>query len=190
MTWGYDSSVAQTVELSSQNSLFGHAENLLTDLSSKRRGDDEYRRPILFIGHSMGGLVIKQVRLLEVPHVGAAINTRQALIRSSAMYQNGQDGPRGALSACTSAVIFLGTPHRGSDKESLAGVVARLAHLAYRMPNRQLLETLARDSHILENQRSAFDSVSNKLSIVCFYEEIPTAIGIVSFLFDDVIFTG
>lgn len=79
--------------------------------------------------------------------------------------------------------MFLGTPHRGSDKESLAGVVARLAHLAYRKPNRQLLETLARDSHILESQRGAFDSISNDIPIFCFYEEIPTAIGMVSFPF-------
>ena len=61
MTWGYDSSVAKALEFSSQNSLFGHAENLLTDLANKRRREDEKQRPIVFVGHSMGGLLIKQV---------------------------------------------------------------------------------------------------------------------------------
>lgn len=75
MTWGYDSSVAQAFEFSSQNSLFGHADNLLTDLANKRRGEDEQNRPIVFVGHSMGGLVIKQVRLrLEIASSGVTRN--------------------------------------------------------------------------------------------------------------------
>lgn len=61
LTWGYDSSVARTLEFASQSSLFGHAENLLTDLVNKRRGASEKTRPIIFVGHSLGGLVVKQV---------------------------------------------------------------------------------------------------------------------------------
>jgi hypothetical protein len=95
------------------------------------------------------------------------------------MLLNGQDPRRGAIYQYTRGVVFLATPHRGSDREAQAGLIARIAQLAYRQPNRQLLETLASSSHILENQRTAFDSITRDLLIVCLYEEKPTATGLV-----------
>ena len=66
ITWGYDSSVAKLTEFSSQSSVFGHAENLLSDVSRKREEDEEETRPIIFVGHSLGGLVIKEICLKNV----------------------------------------------------------------------------------------------------------------------------
>ena len=61
ITWGYDSSVAKLSDFSSQSSIFSHAENLLIDLVRKRQESEEENRPIVFVGHSLGGLVIKEV---------------------------------------------------------------------------------------------------------------------------------
>ena len=41
ITWGYDSSVAKLSDFSSQSSIFGHAENLLSDVARKRQEDEE-----------------------------------------------------------------------------------------------------------------------------------------------------
>ncbi|PMD40433.1 hypothetical protein L207DRAFT_633459 [Hyaloscypha variabilis F] len=162
ITWGYDSRVANLTEFSSQNSIFRHATNLLQDIARKRISDEEENRPIVFVGHSLGGIVIKE-----------------ALVRSSEMQKNGQNPTLGAIYTCTSGVVFLGTPHRGSDKIGLAQVVSSIAKLALRQPNDKVLRNLAEDSDILERQRESFTTISSKMPLVCLHEELPTGIGII-----------
>ena len=41
--------------------IIDNAKSLLSSMIDKREEDDELRRPIIFIGHSLGGIVIKQV---------------------------------------------------------------------------------------------------------------------------------
>jgi protein SERAC1 len=119
-------------------------------------------RPVIFLGHSLGGLVIKQ-----------------ALIKSAEYNSHGRHPTLGEIYASTKGVIFLGTPHRGSDKESLGEVVSKVAKFSFRQPNEQLLQTLKLNSHILENQRDQFTTISKDLPIVCIREELPTVVGMV-----------
>ncbi len=58
MTFGYNASVV------GNTSVMGIRENarfLLTLLRNKREGDGTYRRRLVFVGHSLGGIIIKQV---------------------------------------------------------------------------------------------------------------------------------
>ena len=98
---------------------------------------------------------------------------KEALIQANSHHMNGRFEELGELYPATMGVIFLGTPHRGSDKQTLGSKVATIAECAFKTPNRQLLETLASNSHILEKQRDDFVTVSNNLDIVCFYEAKP-----------------
>ena len=43
--------------------------------------------------------------------------------------------------------------------------------------NNKLLQALEQDSAVLEDQRGSFASISNKMRIVCAYEEIPMSVG-------------
>jgi protein SERAC1 len=93
----------------------------------------------------------------------------------------------GEIYASTIGVIFLGTPHSGSSQETLGEVVANVAKLSFRQPNMQLLQTLKPDSHILENQRDQFTTISSNLSIVCIREELPTGAGLVRLLNENIL---
>ncbi|KAF4626223.1 hypothetical protein G7Y89_g11938 [Cudoniella acicularis] len=161
-SWGYDSSIANVTEFSSQNSIFGHAENLLNDIARKRRKPEEKSRPIVFVGHSLGGLVIKE-----------------ALIRSSEYLNNQQDERLGSIYKHTAGVVFLGTPHRGSEQVGLGQVVAKVAACALRQPNDKLLKNLDKESDVLERQRRSFASINQAIPLVCLWEEKPTVVGII-----------
>ncbi|KAM7211892.1 hypothetical protein V8F06_012734 [Rhypophila decipiens] len=158
MSWGYDAAVVQffSSESASQASLFAHGKSLLEDISAKRRRGR--KRPILWVCHSLGGLVVKA-----------------ALIAANGYGKNERFPELGAVYEATIGVLFMGTPHRGSSREEDLGQVAKLAAtITMHDVNSQLLRTLAPNSHILEEQRDAFTTISKDLDVVCFWEELKT----------------
>jgi hypothetical protein len=107
----------------------------------------------------------------------------QALIKSSEHLKNNRNKAHGSIYSCTAGVVFLGTPHRGSDKVGLAKLVSNVAKVAFRQPNNNLVHNLDEDSDALERQRDSFTSISKDMPLVCLFEELPTGIGLVSFQF-------
>ncbi|KAH7202858.1 uncharacterized protein BKA55DRAFT_531394 [Fusarium redolens] len=113
--------------------------------------DPNKPRSTLFMGHSLGGLVIKEtVRTLK-------------------------DEPPDADTSVLNSICgfaFFGVPHRGLAAECLVPLVKDY-------PNRALLESLNKNSPLLERLQVEFDKISQarSFSIVSFYEtEIsPTA---------------
>ncbi|KAK7946085.1 uncharacterized protein PG986_010406 [Apiospora aurea] len=159
LTFGWDTRIANATTPASQDSLFGHAGTLLQDLR-RFRGDNTY--PVIFIAHSLGGLLVKQM-----------------LIKAATYQRDERHGSLGNPSLYTKGIVFMGTPHRGSDAQSYGQFLAKIASATMRQPNTQLLEVLRRDSAILESQRDDFVGVSKKFDVVCFREELPTGIGLI-----------
>ncbi|KAL8788492.1 MAG: hypothetical protein Q9195_007269 [Heterodermia aff. obscurata] len=107
-------------------------------------------RPIIVLAHSMGGLVAKKAYLL-----GQIDETYQDIVRS------------------ISAIVFLATPHRGSN---LAEVLSRLLTVFFQ-PSREFISDLTKGSHALEELNEQFRHVAPKLSIWSFYETQATPVG-------------
>jgi len=108
------------------------------------------RVPIIFIVHSMGGLIAKKACILG---------------------QN--DGEYQAIARSISAIMFLATPHRGT---SLAELLNRVLAVSFQSP-RNFINDLNEDSRALEELNEQFRHVAPRLSIVSFYETLATAIG-------------
>ena len=105
---------------------------------------------------------------------------QQALIRSAQLSNHGETPELGAIYRCAEGVIFLATPHRGSGKVEFADILVLAAKVTWRNPNKELLDLLRENSAILNQQRKAFTTIMQKMSIVCLYEENESKIGMVS----------
>ncbi|KND88943.1 Protein SERAC1 [Tolypocladium ophioglossoides CBS 100239] len=89
LTYGYDAYVVRK-SVASTNGLSNHAKNLLNDLTTNRAGADAASRPLMFVAHSLGGLVFKEAILLS---------------------RNNPDPHFRGIFDCTKGIAFMGTPH-------------------------------------------------------------------------------
>ncbi|KAL9578768.1 MAG: hypothetical protein Q9212_005509 [Teloschistes hypoglaucus] len=116
-----------------------------------------YKRPIIFVVHSLGGIIVK-----------AALN------RSSA-----NEGTRlKEIAPATCGVCFLGTPHRGSNSATIGKVAYEISVAATKRPNLRLLQGLEKNSETLDQVGDTFAQTMFKsgptLQIYSFREEKET----------------
>ncbi|KAH6849741.1 hypothetical protein B0I37DRAFT_369747 [Chaetomium sp. MPI-CAGE-AT-0009] len=131
------------------------AQALLADIYNspelRKNGDT----PIVFVAHSMGGLVVKKAYLLAVndptyKSVGHRIHT---------MY-------------------FLGTPHRGSDSAQ----IARIIRYSTGHGSKAYINDLVPGSAVLNQINDEFRHVCSNVRLWSFFEGVPTAFGPLSSL--------
>ncbi|KAK0640557.1 hypothetical protein B0T16DRAFT_438603 [Cercophora newfieldiana] len=124
---------------------------LLEGIVAERRSLEENDRPVLFICHSLGGLVFKQAYLL------ACENTNYTELKRR-----------------VGGVLFFGTPHRGSSMAWWAKTAARLLELASlgTSTNTQLAKDLDPSSQRLRFVSDAFYGLCSRdeLPVVSCYE--------------------
>lgn len=115
-------------------------------------------RPIIFIGHSLGGLVIQKALL----HSDGSPDELYSDVVNS-----------------TAGVVFLGTPHRGSNLASWGGLGADFVHIVKDV-NQAIVKMLRPDCRILFQLRDSFiklvirraENRPHALKIKCYSEEL------------------
>ncbi|KAI0893254.1 hypothetical protein F4806DRAFT_201562 [Annulohypoxylon nitens] len=131
------------------------AMTLLNGLKSKRE-DRIQRRPIVFIGHSMGGLVIAKAITIA--------DTRRD--KFPVMFE------------AIAAAIFFGTPFNGAAAASAAAMYAYYAEKIGTASSSKLLDLMKPGDEGLRELRHEFmrlvGKLNPKIELLCFYEEQPT----------------
>ena len=157
ITWNYDADIMRFFNKTGQNTILKHAENFLLDLAGERAEEDgiEPDRPIIFVGHSLGGLVIKQALITAREHE----NTMS------------EDDNYASIIRNTVGIIFLGTPHKGSDQAKWDGIATNLAKVLKKEHNDTIVNALSRGSSALEGLQSSFAGISDRFSYSTFSEE-------------------
>ncbi|KAL4923585.1 uncharacterized protein BDV17DRAFT_296216 [Aspergillus undulatus] len=106
--------------------------------------------PLLFVVHSMGGLIVKEA------------------------YMQGQNDPLYEhIVKAISAIIFLATPHRGSN---LADILNRVLEATWLSNSKLYISELSTDHFTLQKLNEQFRHIAPRLDIVSFYETQPTSI--------------
>ncbi len=107
------------------------------------------------MAHSLGGLV-----------------TKKAICLSDEVFEPHLK----QVHECVSAILFLGTPHRGSDITAFATGVANILKAGGKRVNKEILSLLHKDSEVLADVEDSFAQWmrknSGRFNISCFYEEL------------------
>ena len=138
-----------------------HAHTLVADLQADRSLEDCSKRPIVFICHGLGGILVKK-----------------ALAYSSTRTSKNVDHLY-SIFAATYAILFFGTPHQGTDK--LAWMKAshgdNFAEDSTRPADSQLVSAVETDSETLQAITEQFSSLMKQFHIFFFWEEQRTGRG-------------
>ncbi|KAI1322975.1 hypothetical protein F5Y16DRAFT_385050 [Xylariaceae sp. FL0255] len=153
--FGYDADVAHWFAPAGQNTLQDHASNLLNSLASKRAQTSSTTRKIIFVAHSLGGLVAK--RAISLSEIAADDHLKQ-------------------IEKETIGIAFLGTPHRGSDLAPFTKAIANIVKASRKRINTDILEVLRRDSQVLAAVDDVFSNwlrkTTGRFHLTCFFEEL------------------
>jgi len=156
LTFGYDAYVIAPGKLS-QDRIRDHARDLVNRLASARTTEEERNRPIIFVGHSLGGIVCKDA--LQV-----STNNAESHLQ--------------AIAALTRAILFVATPHTGSSVASWAKIPAKLL-ARFQLTNTKLLPILEETSEVRDRIHDDFLSLLRKrqlrdppLDITCLFETL------------------
>ena len=118
-------------------------------------------RKIVFVAHSLGGLVVQDA-------LAQSRNSAEPHIRQ--------------IEHCTMGLLFLGTPHHGANLAAWASLASRMTRLL-RRPNSDIVDVLTPGSEVLSRIQREFNNFlrtrqegGHPISVTCFYEELPVAI--------------
>lgn len=146
-SFGYNSDWAKGKDNCLNIHHFG--KSLLGEMSTSPHLSDA-DTPIVLIGHSMGGLVIKKAYLLA---------------RQDAGYE--------ALAQRFHTIYFLATPHRGSDSAKFLNIILEIT-----FSSRDYVGELERGSGAIQSINDEFRKYANDLELWSFYETEKLTVGL------------
>ncbi|KAE8442032.1 hypothetical protein EG329_003889 [Mollisiaceae sp. DMI_Dod_QoI] len=185
MTYGYES--YWFGEHAVRKSVNGIATKLLQALCGERV--ECGFRPIVFVGHCIGGLVIQQVGFKPQITLGSELDGLASQAYRIAT-SNKDDYPR--ISDSVTGVVFLGTPHHGVNNSSGLQTQGRIYQTICRA-NLQIqdnvLHNMAQDNDMLvstvhEFTREVSRQQKSAPILFCFYEEKTSKIGLIAGISD------
>ena len=116
-------------------------------------------RPIVFVCHSLGGLVVKR-----------------CLIHSKNV-RHGHIERQRSIFVSTYGILFLGTPHNGSDIAKWGSLLERISHAV--LPKKfmdsspQLVQALKSNNETLQNINRLFIEIIGRFHVYFFHESKP-----------------
>ncbi|KAL8341906.1 hypothetical protein RB601_005287 [Gaeumannomyces tritici] len=146
----------------SDNFIHVHAQTLVAKLSIYRRSEETTRNPIIWVAHSLGGILVKR-----------------ALLYSNDL-QNRDQEPLRSIYVSTYGILFLGTPHTGSNLAVWGTVLQAMSDAVVPKgifeTESVLLRTLKKDNETLQAINNHFLDIYQRFRIHMVHENFKTPI--------------
>ncbi|KAI1082423.1 hypothetical protein F5B20DRAFT_578090 [Whalleya microplaca] len=162
LVYGYNADVYSKKHGSnpSDNFIYMHAQTLITSLTHYRKDEQTSQNPIIWVCHSLGGILVKR-----------------ALLYSNDLRMSQHEDYR-SIYVSTYGIIFLGTPHTGSDIATwgtmLQGMSDAVVPRTFFQSESVLLKTLKRDNETLQNINNHFLDIYQRFKIIMAHENHKT----------------
>ena len=162
LTFGYDAYFVKSRSICT-NGVDEHASALLDDLHGARVDARALGRPLIFVAHSLGGIVCKE-----------------AIVKSRSPVAGGDD-LRDIYKSLV-GIAFLGTPHRGAALAHLGSISVASLGVLINSTNKKLLDVLRFNSVLNERTHTNFsgalderkngevNGTAKEIKVACFYE--------------------
>ena len=174
LVFGYNTVVAkhQLAGAANKNSIFAHSRDLLHEICRHRPPE----RPTIFVTHSLGGILIKEVRAYPrrasmLLHPGLFSDISQTLAMCSTFNNSYlQD-----ILESTAGIVFMGTPHRGSSAAGIGEIARKVASVLLMDTNSLILDSLALKNSDLVRCQEVFSALwhKHKFAVKTFQEGLP-----------------
>lgn len=144
MTYGYDSSPSHWYKSrTNQMTIDQHTQTMLQRISSVRA--NHRKRPIIFVAHSLGGILVKNMIILSGKYTIGNVHLRD-------------------ISESCHSIAFFGTPHKGATAAEIGTMVANLVGILPAGPSvyKSILRDLQPDSQKIESIMTDFNDILEK----------------------------
>lgn len=138
----------------------------LTPLNACVDVKEAQQLPILFIGHSLGGIVIKEVGSAS-HHVWMTADFQHC--SKALAYAHARSSLFGDILRCTKTIFFFGTPHQGSDSANWVTFFGKLTQ-GLRLKASEVTTELNTWSNPLVDLTARFSEIAPDIAITTFFE--------------------
>ncbi|KAH0563532.1 hypothetical protein GP486_001902 [Trichoglossum hirsutum] len=156
ITYGYDARTRGSSHASNRY-IYDYAIEFVGKLCALRRDTSTEHRSIIFLAHSLGGVLVKS-----------------ALVHSAFSGPSHLEEHR-SIKTSTYGVLFFGTPHSGSDSATWATLLLNIIS-AFAKTNTLVVKRLKTNSEWLRQQTAQFTAIGSSFDIKCCYEALQTTL--------------
>jgi hypothetical protein len=158
LAFEYDPSASKFFGGGCERAIRNHAVNLITSLQTDRELEACERRPIIFICHGLGGLIVKQALIHSSTQTSAKVEIYYSIFVS------------------TYAIMFLGTPH--SQHEMSNWLDYERHHHSHRLRDKiKNIRAPKADFEIIHSINTRFTSLLKHFHVYFFWEDMMTEFG-------------
>lgn len=157
LTFGYQADTSSFFGSATSERILKHATTLVAELQADRDLSDAAERPIIFVCHGLGGIIVKKALAYSASRTSKKVEHLYSIFVSSY------------------GILFLGTPHNGIEHTSWQLMVNDVSGAAD-APT-ELQTAMTKNSETLQNITDQFAPLAKQFHLYFFWEGLRTRLG-------------